>query len=182
MQTSKHIILLLIYILLQSCTKPVDFNQIDDASIQSSYIATLIYLDLETKNFLDTFNQEIEFTADLIENPLNSSSKTYLEKAEFTVKTENTFNRDFTFHIVFFNEEGNQIYQLQEVTILANTLETTTVLEIPESDIDVLFIAKYIGFVVAIKSSNDGSVILPNDMFKLHLKSSVKLYFNFKNQ
>ena len=70
--TPKKIISLLITILLlQSCTKDVDFNQLDDANINASYIVTLVYFDVEATNFLNEYNEEIELTSDVIESKIS---------------------------------------------------------------------------------------------------------------
>ena len=36
---------------LQSCTKPVDFDQIDDAEIHANYILTQVYFNLGASDF-----------------------------------------------------------------------------------------------------------------------------------
>ena len=181
--TPKKIIPFLILIFfIQSCTKDVDFNQLDDARIESTFISTLVYLDLESTNFLNEINEEIVFSDDSMENPINSSSKTDLIQADFTVKTTNTFNRDFSFSIVFKSESGFPIHTLGPVIIPANSGEMVTVLIVPEADIDKLFIAEKIGFEVVMSPSTDGSTILPSDTYNLNIQSAVKLYFNFKTQ
>jgi hypothetical protein len=183
MKLTKLFLIITVLLSFQSCTKDVDFNQIDDVEIESEYISTFVYFDLEPTNFLNSLNneEEIEFTTDLVKNPFNSSSKTDLVKAEFIVKTKNTFNRNFTLTIIFYNDAEVPIYELGKVFIMANLAEETT-LTISENDIDILFVAKKIGFVIEIEESSDGSVILPTDTNSLILQSFVKLYFNFKTQ
>lgn len=145
--TPKKIIPFLILIFfIQSCTKDVDFNQFDNVEVKSTYISTLVNLDLESTNFLNEINEEIEFSDDSMENPINSSSKTDLIQADFTVKTTNTFNRDFSFSIVFKSESGSPIHTLGPVIIPANSGEMGKDLIVPEADIDNLFIAEKIGF------------------------------------
>ena len=184
MNLIKLLVTLILLFSLQSCTKDVDFNQIDDARIESEYISTFVYVDLGSTDFLNSLNneEEIAFTTDLVKNPFNSSSKTDLVKAEFIVKTNNTFNRNFTLTIFFYNDAEEPIYELGKVFITANSTEEETILTIFENDIDILFVAKKIGFVIEIEESTDGSVISPTDTNSLILQSSVKLYFNFKTQ
>jgi hypothetical protein len=184
MKLTKLSLIIIVLFSFQSCTKDVDFDQIDDASIASEYISTLVYFDLGPTDFLNSLNndEEIEFTTDLVKNPFNSSSKTDLIKAEFIVQTNNTFNRNFTLTIFFYNDAEEPIYELGKVFIMANSAEEETILTIFENDIDILFVAKKIGFAMEIEGSTDGSVILPTDTNSLILQSAVKLYFNFKTQ
>ncbi len=182
MTPKKLLFILIAGIVSVGCTKDVDFDQIDDARIKSEYIVTLAYLDFESVDFLDPFNAEIPVQTDAMENPLKSSTKVDLVQADFTIRTTNTFNRNFRLSILFYDEAGNVIYPLEEILIPANSNETETILTIPESDIDVLFIAEKIGFVVVIEDSIDDSLLTPNDIFNLNIQSAVKLYFNFKTQ
>tara|TARA_R110001583_G_scaffold34847_6_gene116632 strand:- start:3029 stop:3580 length:552 start_codon:yes stop_codon:yes gene_type:complete len=181
MNPSKIIATLLIIFSLYSCTKDVDFNQLDDANIHTTYLVTLIHLNLTAIKFLDDFNNEIEFTEESIQAPIANDSKSYLEKVEFTVVTNNTFNRDFTLNIIFYNEFNEPIYYLQPVIIVPeNSLELTTIIEIPLEDIPAIYETQYFGFNLKLSPSADGSVISGADTTTIDLKSSVKLFFNFR--
>ena len=181
MKPLKNVLLFFVFMLLQSCTKDVDFNQIDDASIQTSYKATLVYFDLEPIKFLDSFNQEIGWTSDKVAAEINDASRGYLEKIEFTVVTKNTFNRDFSININFFNQNGELIYILKPIiSIPANSDETTLIIEIPPSDIDVIYQTYYFGFGILMSGSGGGTVLSQTDDYRLNLKSSVELFFNFR--
>ncbi len=181
MKPLKIVIPLLLIFLFQSCTKDVDFDQIDDASVQTEYLITLVHLNLGAPKFLDEFNEEIIFTTDVIQAPIQDDSEPYLEKIEFTVVTANTFDRNFAFNVVFFNALGEQIYVLEPtVNILPNSTEITTIIEIPQEDIGIIYDTRYFGFSVEMSTSSDGSVISMDDPSILVLKSSVKLFFNFR--
>ena len=178
---NKIIATLLFLFSIHSCTKDVDFNQLDDANIHTAYVVTLIHLNLTATKFLDDFNNEIVFTQDVIQAPITDDSKSYLEKVEFTVVTNNTFNRDFTLNVIFYNEFSEPIYHLQPViTVPANSLELTTVIEIPLEDIPVIYETEYFGFSLELSPSTDGSVISGSDTTTIDLKSSVKLFFNYR--
>ena len=182
MTPKKLLFILIAGIVSVGCTKDVDFDQIDDARIKSEYIVTLAYLDFESVDFLDDVNPEIPVQTDAMENPLKSSTKVDLVQADFTIKTTNTFNRNFRLTVAFYDDKDEIFYSLDEVFIPAMSEEVETPLTIPESDIDVLFEAEKIGFEVVIEDSTDGSVISPNVVFNLNIQSAVKLYFNFKTQ
>lgn len=102
MKITKFTTAAFIILFFQGCTKDVDFNQLDDANIHSTYIATLIYLNLTAPDFLDDFNREIAITTDLVQAPIYNDAEPYLEKVEFAVITKNTFNRSFKLSINYF--------------------------------------------------------------------------------
>jgi len=183
MNPNKIILTLLVLVLsLQSCTKDVDFDQIDDASIHTTYIATLIHLNLNVPNFLNELNEEITFSQDLIQAPVPTETRSYLEKIEFTVLTNNTFERNFTLDVVFYNDNNQPIYVLQpQIFIPENSSEVTTILEIPEEDIAVIYDTAYFGFTLVLSQSTDGSVLSVNGTSTLEIQSFFKLFFNYKN-
>ncbi len=181
MSASKIILSLIIIFCFQSCTKNVDFNQIDDANIQASYIATLVHLDLNVPNFLNKFNQEITFSQDLIQAPIPTDTRQYLEKIEFTVVTENTFDRNFSLNVIFYNGFNEPIYIFQpEIFIPENSSELITIIEIPEEDVDVIYDTEYFGFTLVLSESTDGSMLAIDGTANLKIKSSVELFFNYK--
>ncbi|MDV7185774.1 hypothetical protein R3X25_00650 [Lutibacter sp. TH_r2] len=181
MRTPKTIFILLCILLFQSCTEDVDFDQIDDASIQTSYKLSLVYVDFEAPDFLNIQNQEIPYTFDLIQTTVEDSSQDYLEKIEITVITENTFSRPFTCQFLMYNAEGKTIYSLQpEVVIEPNSIENTTILEIPQEDLHFLFEAAAYGFIFELPPS--ANQINSTTIGTLSFKSSMELFFNFNNQ
>lgn len=180
MKITKFTSALFVFIFFQGCTKDVDFNQLDDANIHSTYIATLIYLNLTAPDFLDDFNQEITLTTDLVQVPITNDSKPYLEKVEFTVITENTFSRNFRLTITFYDAYGTPIYVLQPIiNVSENSSKLITTIEIPKQDIPYIYNTKYFGFAILLSPSTDGSTISINDTSTFDLKSSAKLFFNY---
>ena len=181
MKPLKFITLLILILLIQSCTKDVDFDQIDDANIQTEYLITLVHLNLDAPKFLNEINEEIIFTTDVIQASIQDDSEPYLEKIEFTVITENSFDRNFALNIIFFNVLGEPVYILQPtINIIPNSIETTTIIEIPQEDVGVIYDTRYFGFSIEMSASTDGSTISIDDPSILDLKSSAKLYFNFR--
>jgi hypothetical protein len=180
MKTPISILFFICVFFFQSCTKPVDFDQIDDAVIETNYILTQVFFDLKASSFLDDFGDEIHFQSNLIETPLGEGSDKYLEKIEFTVVTENEFNRAFDVSIRFYDATGNLIYTLSPSVVIApNSGATTTIIEIPNEDIDIVFNAQYIDFLLTLFPASDGSTISPNDTSVLNFKSFVTLFLNY---
>ena len=177
----KYITLFLLLFVFLGCTKPVDFNQIDNATINTEYLITFVNFEKTAVNFLDTSNNEITFTSDFINSPFKSLTKKYIDKVELTVITDNTFNRDFNFQISFFDAQNNPVYTLQPIiNIPANSSNKTSVITIPNSAINTVFYASYVGFALTLSPSSDGSTIQPDDLGTLKLKSSVKLYYTYR--
>jgi hypothetical protein len=53
-------------------------------------------------------------------------------------------------------------------------------LEIPPEDINVLNNTRFFGFLVELKPSSDGSTLNGTETDNLNLKSSVKLFYNYR--
>ena len=177
------ILIALILFCFQSCTKSVDFDQIDEAEMHANYILTQVYFNLGASDFLDENGNEIGLQLDAIQAPISGSAQKYLEKIEFTVITENDFDRAFNIEIVLFDMDQNPIYVLNpNINVLPNSSETTTIVEIPNDEIAMVFNAQYFSFIIQLLPSNDGSVILPSDTSELIFKSSVELFFNYKTE
>lgn len=181
MKITKITAAVLVILFFQGCTKEVDFNQLDDANIHTTFISTLVYLNLTAPDFLDDFNQEIRVITDFIEPPITDDSKPYLEKVEITIITENTFDRNFRLSITFYDAFGMPIYILQPViNVPKNSSKLTTIIEIPKQDIPFIYDTKYFGFAIFLVQSTDGSIISVNDTSTLDVKSSAKLFFNYR--
>lgn len=181
MVVPKKISYFILFVLCFSCANPIDVDQLDDASFDTSYIFTLIHLDLEASNFLDDFNQEIAVTTDAIQIPSMDDLYPHLTRVEFTVKTTNSFNRNFTLNIHLFDENKELIYTLQPViTVPSNSSELTHALTIPENDINILYSTGYIGINMSLWDSASGETINITDTSEFVLKSSMELFFNFK--
>jgi len=180
MTLKKVVVFFLVIFLIKSCAKDVDFNQLDDASIQTTYLSTLLFSNFDAPKFLNEFNEEITVSTDFIEAPIADDSKPYLEKVEFTIITNNTFDRSFVFHVIFYDDFGTPIYTLNPILIIPkNTSKLTSIIEIPQNDIHFLYDTRYFGFTLSLSTSTDGSVLLASNTSTLELKSFVKLFFNF---
>lgn len=180
MKPFKLLIVFLSLMVVQSCTKEVDFDQIDDASVQTSYIVSTAYVNFTAPDFLNHLNEEIEVTSDFIIRKFNDSGKDYLEKVELTIETENSFDRNFIFSIEFFNKEGDLIYTVQPVVNITSNSELTTVLEIPSEDTHFFYEAKFFGFTFVLPPSNSGNSIDLSTEGTLTIKSAIELFFNFR--
>jgi len=175
-----YYIILIFFTSFTSCTKDVDFNQIYDANVHTTYTSTLVYANFTAINFLDTNNIEIPSTKDSIEAPIDKNILKYLEKVEFTIIINNTFNRGFNFYFNFLDDTKNVVYTLQPTIFVApNSGEQTFILEIPFEDIKLLNKTRFFEFEFELTESSDGSTLSGTEIGTLDLKSSVKLFYNF---
>ena len=180
MKAFKHVIILLALLFFQHCTKPVDFDQIDNANFDAAYLFTLIHTNLTAPDFLDELNDEIYSINDVIDAKISDDLDSILEKIEFTVTTKNTFNRSFTIKFDFLNELNTAIYTLSPVIIVpGNSLEFTTIIEIPEEDLSIIYTAKYIGATITLIPTDDGSKLDENEASELNIKSFMKWFVNY---
>ncbi len=181
MLSFQKICYLCMIVICYSCTKPIDVDQLDNASFDSSFILTLVHVNLKAPDFLDDLNQEIPVTSDVIQGPSLDDLHPYLKRVEFTVKTTNSFDRNFTLSILFFDENKNIIYTLQPViTVPLNSDELTYLLEIPEKDVNIIYSTYYFGMQMSLWNSETGDVIKFSDSSEFNLKSAMKLYFNLR--
>lgn len=170
----------LLFLILFGCTKPVDFDKWDDVVVDTTYITTLIYLDLSTSSFLDDVNEEISFLSDLVEIPISDDLEPYIERIEFTIITTNSFNRVFDLNFRLYDASNNPIYTIKpSLQIDANSTEQSYLLEIPESDIGVIYQMTFIGAEIVMNPNSSGSSLNGSESFEFELKSSMKIYVNY---
>lgn len=177
--TFKISVIFFILITFFSCTKDVDFNQLDDAEINTSYILTLAYFKLYALDLLDSNNNEELSQVEVVQASLADVSQEYLEKVELTFETTNIFNREFNVQVVFFDANQNPIYELDPVLIPANSAALETIIEIPFEDLHYIFETEYFAFFIVLFPSEDGSVITPSDDSYVEFKSSVELFLKY---
>ena len=167
-------------LLCLGCTKSVDFDKWDDVEVDATYITTLIHLDLETTNFLDDSDEEISFLSDLLEIPISDDLEPYIVKIEFTVITRNTFDRNFNLDFVLYDEDNNPIYSIQpSLSVAPSTDFQTHYLEIPASDIGIIYQMTFIGAVIEMEPAQSGEPLNGSEDYEFELKSSMKIFVNY---
>ena len=179
MKLLKLSITILLLISIFSCTKNVDFDQIDAVEITPSYLITLVYFELYAPDFLDSVNIEVPIQVDVIKAPLKDVPEKHLDKVEFTIETTNVFDRRFNAQIIFFDANQNPIYELDPILIPANSTELVTIIEIPAEDLHYIFETEFFAFFLELLPSDDGNTILPGDDSYIEFKSSVELFLKY---
>jgi hypothetical protein len=180
MKTIKLCTVILLLINIFSCTKNVDFDQIDAVEITPNYLITLVFFELYAPDFLDSVNTEVPIQVDLVRAPLKDLPQKNLEKVEFTIQTTNSFNRKFNAQIVFLDANNNPIYRLDPIVIPENSTELVTIIEIPTEDLHYIFETEFFAFFLELIPSDDGSTILPGDDSYIEFKSSIEVYLKYK--
>ncbi|MFK8058814.1 MAG: hypothetical protein AB8B78_01870 [Polaribacter sp.] len=122
-----------------SCVKDLDFEQIEDYTTSPAFSFSLAYFNITPNDFIavsggpnkTSVSQETEFK--IFENKI---IKNNLVKVDYTFEVNNEFNRDFTIEIELLDANGSLIKKLNDLKIVANTLnkpptETITVASNP---------------------------------------------------
>ncbi len=92
-----------------SCTKDVDFNQINDLQITPVFESSLVFIDEPANRFLVNGN-EISYLQDSVNIDFFNDSFVVdnLVKAEFLFETTNSINRSFIVEVEMY-DDGNQL-------------------------------------------------------------------------
>lgn len=176
----KRIGLIAIFLILVGCTKDVDFDQIDDVEIESTYIASLTYFNLVADDFLDEDLNELSQIEDFVMPDLNPENVENVLKLEFTFQFSNSFSRDFRATVLFFDADGNVVYQLEPpIDIARNTSEVQTVIFVVPPDIETIYGATTAGFFMEL-IGEEGEMLSPDSPGILNLQSSLTLYLSVK--
>lgn len=177
----KYILLIAVYFFQTSCTKDVDFSQINDLEISPVIESSLVFLDESANNFIDN-GTEIQQVQDFIIIDFFDSEFTVenLIKADFVFETQNTINRGFELQIDFLNNvaELQHTFTVTEEASPDNNDTETIYTEIFEgAQLDALKNTSILIFTlrmlpgIPINTSTPGSITL---------KSKAILYFNIE--
>lgn len=167
-------------LLFSSCVKDVDFDQVDQIEIKSTYIASLTYFDLFANDFLDENLNELSQIEDFVMPELKADNAENVVKLEFNFEFSNSFSRDFYATVYFFDSEGNVVYQLDpSIEIGRNTEGVRTVITVLPPDIETIYTASSAGFFLNLVS-DENQTLTPDSPGILNLKSSLTIYLNVK--
>jgi hypothetical protein len=181
MKKLKRTPLFLIFILiLSSCVKQVDFNQIEDLSAKPIFESSLVYFTLNQIDFFDLVNSVEVVT------PIDDTSgfkileskfvRDNLITAELNIQINNQFNRRFTVNITFFDDNNIETHKFNPIIVNENNQDFNHQEVIPISGNTQFLSSTKIKISVELASSSDGSVLDPNTEQKLEFKSSGIFY------
>ncbi|MEN8776658.1 MAG: hypothetical protein ABF263_02840 [Polaribacter sp.] len=177
MKSLRNICILCCIFLSISCSKNLDFNQLDDYTNNPEFISSITYFTLDSNNFIPNAGTpnvtEIteQFDFRIFENTF---IKNNLIKLDFMVEVNNQFNSDFTIEISLLNDNNNLIYKLNDFKIAANDTDFNQI-----ESIDVLINQNVKNFTrIELKISLDDTTtpITASDLGTFEFKSAAKVY------
>jgi len=178
-QISKYLTLVLLNLMLASCTKDIDFTQAEDLELNPVIESSLAFFDEPANQFLENEN-EILITQDFINIDIFNNQFTVdnLVKVDLVFETENSINRRFDLQIDFFDNSG----QLQHsFSITQEALSNNNYTEVFEDDtLDALKNTTAIFFTLRLSSGNPP--IDENTPGTIKLKSKAVFYFNITSK
>lgn len=159
-----------------SCSSDVDFNQINEAKLEPTYIANLSYFDIQAKDFIvNGQEQAIAFDSENFDVFRDKYFKSYLTKADFFFEVDNTITRSFSIDIILFDQNDQVLYVKQlfipAYTGTKNTFTTNDVFE--NTKLELLKQTTRLGFGIV---KNAGMPLTSNSPGNLKLRSSATVY------
>lgn len=176
------ILLLSVLILFTSCVKDVDFDQLDDWSIQPKYVASLVHFTIIQNKFIDTAGIELINISQDFSTPLNTSTiaNKNLTKAEIQFKTSNSFNRQFILVLKLYDVAGNLAYKFNPITVDPNTSNTISQ-TIEGIDLNNFVRGNSAIIEIMMLPSADGSIIDINIQKSINVQVSGTFHLNLNN-
>lgn len=167
---------------LTSCVNEVDFDQANDLSIQSKYVASFAYFNFDQHLFLDALGNEVHVISDQTDVPLSSNTfyKKNLVRAEFQYKVSNTFNRTMVITLRFYDANNRQTYQFLPITIPPNTQNQIFTETVSGFGLNNFLNSSWVAIDV-ILVPNPSVIINPAIPKNLNVQLSGQFYFNIQN-
>ncbi|MBC8755788.1 hypothetical protein H2O64_14015 [Kordia sp. YSTF-M3] len=131
----KRIIPVLLLLIVTSCVKDVDFDQVDDISISPVLESSLIFFDFPASEFEEPTGTAIVTVGDDLELDVFNDEflRDNLIKAEFFFEITNSIDRSFRADIIMYDENDQITYAFAiDVTPNGNTEVITTHTELFE--------------------------------------------------
>jgi hypothetical protein len=159
-----------------SCSSDLDFEQINDAKLEPVYVANLSYFDVQAKEFVvDGVERDFVFDAEDFDVFRDKYFKSYLRRADFFFKIDNTIARSFSIDISLF-DENDQVLYLKRITVPAYTGTTNIITDtdiFENGKLDLLKQTTRLGFGIV---KNPGAPLTVNSTGSLKLRSSATVY------
>ena len=177
MNSIKVICFFLCSLCIISCSKNLDFSQIDDYVASPIYTFSLTYFKVTPSNFIDAVTgNEIDLPADVSDFKVfeNEFIRKNLVKAVFNVEIKNELDRDVILQFNFLDDANNPVYQFDQINISANTLNFTYEETLEVSTNENILNATRVS--VKINLSPSVTPLEPSDTSEFEFKSSVILF------
>lgn len=166
---------------LNSCTKEIDFNQVDELVLNPIVESSIFYFNAPASQFYN--NGEINVSQDfvLINIFNNSFTVDYLNRAEFTFEITNSINKEFQLQMDFVDHDDNTQHSiiLSALQSPNNTNIVTEQVEVFEGN-TLLALKNTVKLVFTI-TLQSGAPINQNTPGAIQLKSKGLFYFTINN-
>jgi hypothetical protein len=133
MKPLKNTLYFICILLIVSCSKKLDFDQLDDYVLTPVYTSSLGYFTILPIQFFDeTGTVEQTEISDLSGFRVfeNTFLKNNLVKLDFNVEIKNEFDRNFRLNVEFLDDNDNITHKFSTLNINANNLNYTNLEEI----------------------------------------------------
>jgi len=171
---------LIFILMLSSCVKHLDFSQIEDFSPQPILESSLVYFTLNQVDFFDQVNSVEVVT------PIDDTSgftilkskfvKDNLIQTELNIEVNNQFDRQFTVHITFLNENDIETHRFDPIIVGENDPNFKQLETVVIAGNEQFLMSTKVRVSIELSPSSDGSVLDPNIEQKLEFKSSGIFY------
>ncbi|CAH8291946.1 hypothetical protein EV196_10721 [Mariniflexile fucanivorans] len=172
-------IVILINSMCLSCSKPVDFDQVNDLEITPVMESSLVYLNQPATSFLNDGNQ-ISTVQDYVQVQFFNSDFIVdnLVKAEFVFETTNSINSGFQVKVDFL-DVNSQLQHSFSFLVEASTNNLNTTSNFTEVFQDNTLLAlKNTSMLVFTLKMLSGTPVTQNTVGYVSLKSKGVFYFN----
>lgn len=169
--------ILLSLFLFLSCTKEIDFDQVNDLVITPAAEFSITYIDAEADDFFVNGLEITQPVSDFIEIDVfdDAATNDNLTRIDLIFETENTLPRDFRFEIRFLDENLGVI---STATIAFETTDTSPhTFTFEGADLEAL---KNTAILVYSVELLPGSPLSPDTPGMVSMKSKGVFYFNFE--
>ncbi len=176
----KKLPLLFFLLLISSCIKNLDLNQINDLKLKPVMQAPFINIELGHNDFVDGTTEINDFSKKILFDFMNNSiGKNNVRKVGLNFTISNKIKRDFTLNIRFLDENNLLIFdKFKNISIAPESnftkKELIYLVNNPEFK-DVTFVE----IDLKMKPTSDGAILDVSDTAKLKINSTVTLYTTF---
>jgi hypothetical protein len=158
-----------------SCTKAVDFDQINDFEISPVFESSIVFFNSDVNSFIEN-GVEVSLIRDFVEIDIFNSStiNDNLTKVDLVFETENSLPRDFLFVVDFLDENRSNL----NISYSFETTEASPHIKTFEGiDLEILKNTSILSFTLTML---DGTPINSTTVGSISLKSKGVFYFNIE--
>jgi hypothetical protein len=164
-----YIYCLFVLVLISSCVKDIDLDQIDDIEIFTDHNISLIHFELGVPSFLDALNTEVLVFTDTTKFPLftGAYSRNYLIQADFEYVLSNSFDRDIIVQYELLDINDISLYNFLPILIPQGSVAIPVTQIIVESDIPVILYTDQVVVKFILRQGSTPLDLVQNYNFKL---------------